>query len=56
MPAELIEGKKIADRIKERLKKEIEELKGEGIVPSLSAIQVGESPGSKIYILSLIHI
>ena len=52
MPAELIEGKKIADRIKERLKKEIEELKGEGIVPSLSAIQVGESPGSKIYVRS----
>lgn len=50
MAAEIIDGKKIADRIKERLKEEIEVLKEKGRSPSLSAIQVGENPGSKVYV------
>ena len=50
MPAKIIDGKKIANEIKEHLRKEIEELKKKGNPPSLSAIQVGENPGSKVYI------
>ncbi|RLE10914.1 bifunctional 5,10-methylenetetrahydrofolate dehydrogenase/5,10-methenyltetrahydrofolate cyclohydrolase [Candidatus Aerophobetes bacterium] len=50
MPAKIIDGKKIANEIKEYLRKEIEELKKKGNPPSLSAIQVGEDPGSKVYI------
>ena len=50
MPAKIIDGKKIANEIKEYLRKEIEELKKKGNPPSLSAIQVGENPGSKVYI------
>lgn len=50
MAAEIIDGKKIAGEIKEKLKKETEELKNKGITPSLSSIQVGEDPGTKVYI------
>ncbi len=49
MAAQLLEGKKIASRIKEKLIQEIEKLSKRGIQPSLSAIQVGNDPGSKVY-------
>ncbi|MEA3485576.1 MAG: bifunctional 5,10-methylenetetrahydrofolate dehydrogenase/5,10-methenyltetrahydrofolate cyclohydrolase [Candidatus Aerophobetes bacterium] len=52
MAAQLIEGKKIASRIREELIQEIDELRKKGIQPSLSAIQVGENPGSKVYVRS----
>lgn len=50
MTAKLIDGVKIANKIKEDLKVEIEDLKNKGYPPSLSAIQVGDNPGSKVYI------
>lgn len=50
MAAEIIDGKKIAEETKEKLKEEIEELKKRGITPSLSAIAVGEDPGTKVYV------
>jgi len=50
MSAEIIDGKKIANQIKERLREEIDILKKKGKSPSLSAIQVGENPGSKVYV------
>jgi methylenetetrahydrofolate dehydrogenase (NADP+)/methenyltetrahydrofolate cyclohydrolase len=50
MTAKLLEGKPIAEKIKENLKKEIEELKGKGIIPALAAVQVGENPASAVYI------
>ncbi|MBE0479116.1 bifunctional 5,10-methylenetetrahydrofolate dehydrogenase/5,10-methenyltetrahydrofolate cyclohydrolase, partial [Candidatus Aerophobetes bacterium] len=50
MAAKIIDGVKIANKIKEELKVEIEDLKKKGHPPSLSAIQVGEDPGSKVYI------
>ena len=50
MSAKIIDGVKIANEIKEKLKVEIENLKKKGNPPSLSAIQVGENPGSKVYI------
>lgn len=52
MSAKLIDGKKIAAEIRENLKREIENLKEKGKPPALSAIQVGEDPGSKVYIRS----
>ncbi len=52
MAAQLIEGKKIASRIREELIQEIERLSKKGIQPSLSAIQVGDNPGSKVYVRS----
>ena len=50
MPTEIIDGVKVANEIKERLRKEIEVLKEKGMPPSLSAIQVGDDPGSTVYI------
>ncbi|GAH91806.1 unnamed protein product, partial [marine sediment metagenome] len=50
MAAQIIDGKRIAGEIKEELIKEIEELKKQGITPSLSAIQVGDDPGTGVYV------
>ncbi|MFN4227384.1 MAG: bifunctional 5,10-methylenetetrahydrofolate dehydrogenase/5,10-methenyltetrahydrofolate cyclohydrolase [Candidatus Ratteibacteria bacterium] len=45
----LIDGKLIAEKIKEDLKKEIEKLKISGIIPKLVAVSVGENPASMVY-------
>ncbi len=50
MTAKLLDGEVLAGKIKEGLKREIEELKGRGISPSLTAVQVGENPASRVYI------
>jgi len=52
MSAQIIDGKTIAGKIREEIKEEIEVLKKKGAVPSLTAIQVGEDPGSAVYIRS----
>lgn len=49
MSAQLLEGKVIAGKIKESLKKEVESLKPK---PKLVSIQVGENPASVVYIKS----
>jgi len=50
MSAQLIQGKEIANAIKEDVKKQLEELKGKGISPKLVAVQVGENPASAVYV------
>lgn len=50
MPAKLLEGSLLAEKIKENLKKEVEELKKKGRPPYLVAIQVGDNPASKVYL------
>ena len=53
MPAQLLEGKSVALRIKENIKIEIESLKSKhGVHPKLVSMQVGENPASEIYIKS----
>jgi methylenetetrahydrofolate dehydrogenase (NADP+)/methenyltetrahydrofolate cyclohydrolase len=52
MAAELIDGKKVSAEIKEKLKKDIEELKSKGITPGLSVVMIGENPASKKYVAS----
>lgn len=49
MPAELLKGKPIADKIKAEVSKEVEELKGKGVAPGLVAVQVGENEASRVY-------
>jgi len=46
---EIIDGKAIAEKVKEEVKKEMEILKGEGIEPKLVAVQAGENPASAVY-------
>ena len=48
--AEILDGKAVAKKIKENLKKEVEELKQNGVFPKLAVIMVGNDPGSKIYV------
>lgn len=50
MAAEIIDGKLIANEIREDLKKEVEKLKSEGITPGLGVILVGADPASKSYV------
>lgn len=46
----IIDGKTIAEKIKNNLKGEVLELKLKGITPKLAVIQVGENSASKIYV------
>ncbi len=50
MPAEIIDGKKIARQIKSELKENIASLKEKGVVPGLAAVLVGDSPASALYV------
>lgn len=50
MPAELIDGKKIAGEIKSELKIEVENLKKQAITPGLAAVLVGSNPASALYV------
>ena len=48
--AVIIDGKTIAKKTRENLKKEVEELKKSGITPKLAVILVGNNPASKVYV------
>lgn len=50
MPAQILDGKKIAERIKDSLKPRIEKLKKNRINPGFCAIMIGDNEASKIYI------
>ncbi|RMD54789.1 MAG: bifunctional methylenetetrahydrofolate dehydrogenase/methenyltetrahydrofolate cyclohydrolase FolD [Nitrospirae bacterium] len=52
MSAIIIDGKKVANDIKEELKKDIAALKEKGITPGLAVVLVGEDPASKKYVAS----
>jgi methylenetetrahydrofolate dehydrogenase (NADP+)/methenyltetrahydrofolate cyclohydrolase len=46
----ILDGKLVAEAIKDGLKTEVEELKSEGIIPKLAVIMVGNNSSSKIYV------
>ena len=50
MSAEIIDGKQMAEEIKEELMQRVEALKGKGMEPFLAAVQVGEQPASRVYV------
>lgn len=50
MTAQIIDGKALANTIKQRLKQEVEVLQAQGIRPALSVILVGNDPASQVYI------
>ena len=52
MSAQIINGKQVSANIKERIKKEVEELKKDGIVPGLAVVIVGDDPASRVYVNS----
>jgi methylenetetrahydrofolate dehydrogenase (NADP+)/methenyltetrahydrofolate cyclohydrolase len=50
MCAQIIEGKKISDLIREEMITETAALKEKGIIPGLAVVLVGEDPASKVYV------
>jgi methylenetetrahydrofolate dehydrogenase (NADP+)/methenyltetrahydrofolate cyclohydrolase len=50
MSAQIINGKKISDSIRQELLQEVELLRQEGITPGLVVILVGEDPASQVYV------
>lgn len=50
MTAKIIDGKKIAQELKEEIAREVTSLKESGIVPGLAVVLVGEDPASQIYV------
>ena len=48
--ANLLDGKALAQKVREELKEEVNLLKENGINPKLAVILVGEDPASKIYV------
>lgn len=50
MSATIIDGKQIANQVREELKTEVEELKSTGVTPGLAVVLVGEDPASQVYV------
>lgn len=50
MPAQLIPGNEVAEKIKGEVRKNLEDLRNRGIVVKLVAVQVGENPASAVYV------
>lgn len=48
--AVIIDGKEVAKKTRENLKKEVEELKANNIKPKLAVIMVGDNVASKVYV------
>lgn len=48
--AQIIDGKELAKITRANVKREVDELKKDGIVPKLAVILVGDNPASKIYV------
>jgi methylenetetrahydrofolate dehydrogenase (NADP+)/methenyltetrahydrofolate cyclohydrolase len=50
MAAPLISGTQISQEIRADIRKEVEELKAQGLVPGLAVVLVGEDPASQVYV------
>lgn len=50
MTAEVIDGKAFAARIRGQVAEHVARLKGQGVVPGLAVVLVGEDPASQVYV------
>jgi len=50
MTATLLQGEELASKMKEQLKRDVEELNSKGVSPHLVAVQVCESPAARVYL------
>jgi methylenetetrahydrofolate dehydrogenase (NADP+)/methenyltetrahydrofolate cyclohydrolase len=48
--AEIIDGKAVAADVRERVARDVEELKADGVTPGLATILVGDDPASAVYV------
>ncbi len=46
----LIDGKKIAAEMKEKIRKQVEQMRAGGLTPCLAVILVGDNPASRVYV------
>lgn len=52
MTAQVIDGKAFAARVRGQVAEHVARLKGEGVVPGLAVVLVGEDPASQVYVRS----
>ncbi len=50
MAAQVIDGKAIAAKVRQRIGEKVAELKARGITPGLAVVLVGSDPASKVYV------
>lgn len=50
MPAQLIDGKKVADAVHAEIAREVAELAKRGVTPGLGVLLVGADPASRVYV------
>lgn len=50
MSAEIINGKELAQQLKDNMKEEVSELNNQGLIPHLTVVLVGDNPASKSYV------
>jgi methylenetetrahydrofolate dehydrogenase (NADP+)/methenyltetrahydrofolate cyclohydrolase len=50
VPAQIIDGKAIAAKVRERVRERVSELARDGIEPCLAVLLVGEDPASNVYV------
>jgi methylenetetrahydrofolate dehydrogenase (NADP+)/methenyltetrahydrofolate cyclohydrolase len=50
LTAKVMDGRVVAKKVKDQVKKQVDVLKGSQIEPTLAVILVGENPGSKAYV------
>jgi len=50
VPGNVIDGKRIGDDVRTKLKPRLAKLAAEGVVPGLAAVLVGENPASQLYV------
>lgn len=50
MSAAIIDGKAFAEGLRGRIREEAERLAGQGLVPGLAVVLVGENPASRVYV------
>jgi methylenetetrahydrofolate dehydrogenase (NADP+)/methenyltetrahydrofolate cyclohydrolase len=50
MAAQIIDGKAIAQQVKDEVAAEVAKLKEQGLTPGLAVIQVGDNPASTVYV------
>ncbi|CAH2032379.1 bifunctional methylenetetrahydrofolate dehydrogenase/methenyltetrahydrofolate cyclohydrolase FolD [Trichlorobacter ammonificans] len=50
MTAQVIDGKAIAARVRQRIGERVAELKAKGVTPGLAVVLVGDDPASRVYV------
>jgi methylenetetrahydrofolate dehydrogenase (NADP+)/methenyltetrahydrofolate cyclohydrolase len=55
MVAKIIDGKAVAQHVRQECKQQTEALKAQGVTPGLAVIIVGDNPASKVYVANKIR-